>query len=403
MGCGTIPGMREFTDEERRRRLGVRHALAPAARASDPVEVAARVVALHATDAATVFLAVRARAERGAPADLEDALYTRRTLVRMLGMRRTMFVVPSALLPIVEASTMERVVANQRRLLVKDLLAAGVPDPEEWLADVEKGTLAALAARGGTASAVELAADEPRLRTTLHLAPGKPYESRTAITSRVLTILGADGRIVRGRPTGSWLSQRYRWALAEQWLPVPLDRPSPTEARAALARDWLAAYGPAPASDLQWWTGWTGAQVKRALSDAGAVTVGLADGASGLVLPDDREPTPDPGPWVAFLPALDPTTMGWAQRDWYLGFYAPLLFDRAGNAGPTIWLDGRIVGGWAHRADGGIGTRLFEDVGAEAAALVDAEAERLTTWLAAVGDTRIVPRFRTPTERELSA
>lgn len=393
--------MREFTDEERRRRLGVRHALAPAARAADPVEAAARVVALHATDAATVFLAVRARASHGAPADLEDALYTRRALVRMLGMRRTMFVVPSPLLPIVEASTMERVVANQRRLLLKDLRAAGVPDTDEWLAAVEAGTLAALAARGGTASAVELAADEPRLRTSLHLAPGKPYEARTAITSRVMTILGADGRIVRGRPTGSLFSQRYQWALAEQWLPVPLDRPPPAEARATLAAAWLAAYGPAPASDLRWWTGWTGAQVTRALSDAKAVPVGLPGGATGLVLPHDREPTPDPGPWVAFLPALDPTTMGWASRDWYLGEYGPLLFDRAGNAGPTIWLDGRIVGGWAHRPGGEVAVRVFEDVGSEASALLDAEAERVTAWLGGAGDVRILPRFRTPTEREL--
>ncbi|MFG1924763.1 winged helix DNA-binding domain-containing protein [Cryptosporangium sp. NPDC048952] len=393
--------MREFTDEERRRRLGVRHALA--VRAADPVEAAARVVALHATDAATVFLSVRARATRGAPADLEDALYTRRTLVRMLGMRRTMFVVPSPLLPIVEASTMERVVANQRRLLLKDLGTAGVPDTERWLADVEAGTLAALAARGGTASAVELAAAEPRLRTSLHMSPGKAYEARTAITSRVLTILGGDGRIVRGRPTGKLFSQRYQWALAEQWLPVPLDRPSPTEARARLAAAWLAAYGPAPASDLQWWTGWTGAQVTRAVSDAKAISVGLPNGATGLVLPDDRELTPDPGPWVAFLPALDPTTMGWAARDWYLGGYTPLLFDRAGNAGPTIWLDGRIVGGWAHREDGEVAVRLFEDVGQEASALVDAEAERVTTWLAAAGDVRVLPRFRTPTERELSS
>ncbi|WP_073252921.1 winged helix DNA-binding domain-containing protein [Cryptosporangium aurantiacum] len=391
-----------MTTEERRRRLGVRHALAPGATAADPLGAATSVVALHATDAPTVFLAVRARADQGSPAAVQDALYERRSLVRMLGMRRTMFVVPSPMLPIVEASTMQRIAATQRRLLVRHLHEAGVPDADRWLADVEAGTLAALDARGGTATANELSTDEPRLRTTLLMAEGKPYEARTTITNRVLTVLGADGRIVRGRPTGSWLSQRYRWALAEQWLPVPLDRPSETEARAELTREWLAAYGPAPASDLQWWTGWTGAQVKRALADAKAMTVGLEGGGSALILPDDVDPTPDPGPWVAFLPALDPTTMGWAQRDWYLGPYSPLLFDRAGNAGPTIWASGRIVGGWAHRPDGQVAIRLFEEVGAEVTALVDAEAERLSRWLDDIGEVRIVPRFRTPTERELS-
>jgi hypothetical protein len=390
--------MREIKVAERRRRVGVRHALAPPAQASGPVEAAQRVVALHATDPATVFLAVRARTPSVTSSDVESALYDERTLVRMLGMRRTMFVVPGPLLPVIEASTMGRVAASQRRLLVKHLAENGVPDAAKWLADVEEGTLDALRARGGAATATELAADEPRLRTTLLMAPGKPYEARPAITSRVLNVLGADGHVVRGRPSGSWLSQRYQWALAEQWLPGALDRPPEAVARAVLTRAWLAAYGPAPAADLQWWTGWAGGQVAKALADVGAVPAGEA----GMVLAEDLGETPDPGPWAALLPALDPTTMGWSRRDWYLGEHAKALFDSAGNAGPTVWLDGRVVGGWAQRASGEVVVRLLEDVGSDAKALVDAEAGRLQAWLAASGDVRIVPRFRTPTERELT-
>ena len=387
--------------DERRRRLGARHALAPSARAADPVEAARRVVALHATDPATVFLAVRARVDGFTPHDVEDALYLRRDLVRMLGMRRTMFVVPSPLLPLIEASTMGRVAGAQRRLLVKHLRETGIPDAGNWLAEVEKGTLAALAARGGAATATELAADEPRLRTTLVMSPGKPYEARPAITSRVLVVLGAEGQVVRGRPSGSWLSQRYQWALADHWLPIALDRLPEVAARAELARCWLAAYGPAPAADLQWWTGWTGGQVTRALADTGAVAVDL-EGESGLALPEDLDPTPEPEPWAALLPALDPTTMGWRSRGWYLGDHAKALFDTMGNAGPTIWLDGRVVGGWAQRADGEVVARLLEDVGTAATALVDAEVARLQQWLLAAGDVRIIPRFRTPIERELT-
>jgi len=116
------------------------------------------------------------------------------------------------------------------------------------------------------------------------------------------------------------------------------------------------------------------------------------------VLPDDVDPVPAPEPAVALLPALDPTAMGWKQRDWYLGGHRGRLFDRSGNIGPTIWWDGRIVGGWAQRRDGEVVTRLLEDVGAEAAAAVASEARSLTTWL---GPARVTPRFRTPLEREL--
>jgi hypothetical protein len=141
------------------------------------------------------------------------------------------------------------------------------------------------------------------------------------------------------------------------------------------------------------------AQARRAAAEIGAVEVGM-NGGTGLVLPDDRENTDDPGDWAALLPALDPTVMGWSERTWFLGPHAKALFDVNGNAGPTVWLNGRIVGGWAQRADGEIAIRLLEEVGADHLSLIDAEAERVGRWLDQV---RVIPRFRTPTERELTA
>ena len=103
---------------------------------------------------------------------------------------------------------------------------------------------------------------------------------------------------------------------------------------------------------------------------------------------------------LQLLPSLDPTVMGWYERDWYLGEHRGLLFDRNGNAGPTVWWGGSVVGGWAQRKDGEIVFRLLQDVGADACAAIEEEAERLAAWL---GESRFVPRFRTPLERELCA
>jgi hypothetical protein len=107
-------------------------------------------------------------------------------------------------------------------------------------------------------------------------------------------------------------------------------------------------------------------------------------------------------PWAALLPGLDPTAMGWQQRDWYLApALRPALFDRSGNVGPTVWWNGRVVGGWGQRPDGEIVWRLLdtEGVGSEAEAAVAVEAERLRGW---VGATRVTPRFRVPLEKELA-
>ena len=71
------------------------------------------------------------------------------------------------------------------------------------------------------------------------------------------------------------------------------------------------------------------------------------------MLAADTDPVPEPEPWIALLPALDPTPMGWSGRDWYLpAEHRAALFDRTGNIGPSVWCDGRIVGGWAQRPDG---------------------------------------------------
>ncbi|HEX6390519.1 MAG TPA: M48 family metalloprotease, partial [Solirubrobacteraceae bacterium] len=56
------------------------------------------------------------------------------------------------------------------------------------------------------------------------------------------------------------------------------------------------------------------------------------------------------------------------------------LFDRSGNIGPTVWCDGRIVGGWAQRTDGEIALALLEDVGAGAAAAIALIRTRPNDW-----------------------
>jgi hypothetical protein len=382
---------------QRRARLALRHRLAPSSIGATPEDAADAVVALHATDPATVFLSVRARTADVDVTRIEQALYEDRTLIRMLGMRRTMFVVPTGVAPEIQAGCTRAIAATQRQRYTKLVVEAGVGDGA-WLAELEEGAARALLARG-SATGAQLSQDEPRLRTPITLAEGKSYGSTANVTSWVLLLLAADGRIMRGRPRGSWTSTQWTWAPTEAWLPDGMPDLTAEAARAELARRWLRAFGPATAADLRWWTGWTGAQVKQALAVVRPAEVDL-DGVPGLALPDDLAPVAEPAPWVALLPALDPTPMGWSNRSWYLGAHAPQLFDRSGNVGPTVWSDGRIIGGWAQRSDGEVVFRLLEDVGREVATAVEAEAGRLESW---IGRARVTPRFRTPLERELTA
>ena len=385
-------GIRTVSVAERRRRLAVRHHLAPGERAGTAAAAAAGLVGLHGTDPASVYLAAWARTREVDKAAIEDALYEDRSLVRMLGMRRTVFVVPAGLVPVIQAACTDQIAERLRRQLAQRVEAAGIaPDGASWLKETGEATVRALAARG-VATGAELARDEARLRAQITYAADKSYGGSANVTTRLLTLLSAEGLIVRGRPRGGWTSSQFTWTAA-----ADLDCPP---AVACLTC-------PALVSDLQWWTGLTAGQVRQALGQLEVTEVDL-DGAPGVMLAAD-EPDLDalaaggPEPWAALLPALDPTAMGWRERAWYVGEHGPALFDRSGNIGPTAWWDGRIVGGWAQRQDGEIAVRLLEDVGTEAATAIAAEAGRLREWIGSDPKTRITPRFRTPLERELAS
>ena len=391
--------IRTVSVAERRARLAVRHHLAPRARAGTVVDAVTDMIALHGTDPASVYLAAWARADCAGQAAVEHALYTERSLVRMLGMRRTVFVTPAALVPVIQAACTDQIAERLRRQLTQVVQEAGIaPDAASWLREVGEAAVAVLAARG-SATGAELAEAEPRLRTQIIAAADNPYGGSVNLTTRLLTLLSAEGLIVRGRPRGGWTSTQFSWSVVQDRMAL-----TAADARIELARRWLSAFGPAQASDLQWWTGWTAGQVKQVLGQLEIAEVDL-DGVAGIMLAADAATLDESlhtlaEPWPALLPALDPTAMGWRERGWYVGDHTGALFDRSGNIGPTAWWDGRIVGGWAQRKDGEVAVRLLEDVGTEASAAIAAEAQRLQQW---IGPARIMPRFRTPLERDLAS
>lgn len=444
------------SDEQRRARLVTRHRLAPHTRTDDVVAIADDLVALHSTDPVTVYLSATSRMAAPDREAVEAALYTDRTLLRHHAMRRTLWVFGHRHAALAHHAATTGVAAVQRRALLSQLGETGIVDPEAWYAEAATRVLGVLTGQGPT-TAREVGAALPDLAGLALTIQGGTQPAHT----RVLLVLGFEGRVLRARPTGTWINGQYRWAAADDWVPGgigPAPRasggpdsgdpgsggsgsggPGSGEARtgtsevgrprtgspevgepgaggargrardggahrgaaAGLAHAYLRAFGPVPRDDLKWWAGWTVATTTGALADVGAVEVTLDGGGTGFLLPDDLDPVPDPGPSVALLPGLDPTTMGWKARDWYLDpDHARFLFDRNGNGGPAIWVDGRIAGTWVQRRDGRIATRLFTDVGPAARAGVEAVAER---HRAVLGDARFSVRYPAPVQAELLA
>jgi hypothetical protein len=381
--------MRMVSIDERRRRLSRRHFLAHPA--SNMEQVARGMTGLHSSDPVTVYLSARARIDGIQVADIEHALYEERSVVRVLGPRRTLFVVPPDLAGAMDAACTQGYAPAQRQRLVR--LLAGQPEPrdESWLDALMDRTLTALQARG-EATARELVADVPELGLQIQYGQGT-----FGMSTRVLFLLATEGRIIRGRPLGSYRSGQYRWVPVDGWITGGWPRWESGDARRVLAEAWLKSYGPGTLTDLKWWTGWTVGTTKEVLAHLDVEKVSLENG-TGFLLSGDKAEEPEVGEWIALLPGLDSTLMGWKERDWYLGGHQNELFDNNGNAGPTVWWNGRVIGGWGQQADGAVVVELLEYVPAEVRDRVDAERQRLTSWFDGVV---VRSRFPSPMERRL--
>jgi len=271
-------------------------------------------------------------------------------------------------------------------------------DGAAFMNEVTPTVLSALDAHGERLTR-DLTADIPILKQRIEFynKAGK-LMGTTGAGSRVLNQLALQSLIVRTRPAGSWVSGQYAWSTMERWLEGPIPALAPEEASVKLITAYLRAFGPATEVDLKWWTGWPLRQLRPAIAATEAVEVEVDNGPA-VVLPDDLEPVRPAEPWVAILPSLDPTTMGWKERDWYMGSHTPHLFDRNGNAGATIWVNGRTVGGWAQRSDGTINYELMEGVGAETADRIEDRLGRMEKWLDGIV---VTPRFRSPSDKRLA-
>jgi hypothetical protein len=391
--------VKEISRRERRARLGQRHYLSEPA--EDATHVANRLVAIHSSDPATVYLTMWARVRDFVVADLEKLLYEERSLVRHWAMRRTLWVVERETLPLVVSASTRPIGEKERRRTVKLIEAGGVAsDGEAWLELAIEKTLEMMHANGEVlARQLSNAVPELAEKVEFRNKAGK-LMGTTGMSSRTLLQLGIESRVLRARPAGSWISGQYRWAVTQDWLGGPIADVPMAEASARIIESWLAAFGPASEADMRWWTGWPVNQVRAAIDEVGAVEVDLGDDGPGYVLPDDLDDVPEPEPWAALLPSLDSTVMGWKERSWYLGAHEQSLFDRNGNAGPTVWVDGRIVGGWTITDDGEVRHEVFEDIGSEAASRVESKCHELEGWL---DGTSVTPRFRSPHDKSLAS
>jgi len=380
-----------------------KHHLLRSTRLTDALQITRDIVALHATSATTPYLSLWARMTSFDQEVLDKALYEERTLSKILCMRSTVHIVPSD-----AASAFirgfgylsERRTPPQFRnggLLVHAGICQRVQAERTYQALTQR--IVSILSERGPSTAKELSELVPELKARIRHDVGKKYEGEFSIGSRIVNAMAAQGTIIRTRPRGSWRSSLYEYATLGDWLPgTRLDSATVEESHHKIIQQYLLAFGPTSAEDVQWWTGLSKTETTRAMAPLQSrlvhVTVQGADQAL-LILENDltalRDFNPPSEPSVFLLPSLDPFIMGYRNRHRFLSpEHADKVFDRAGNALPTVWAEGRIVGAWGQRRDGKIVTGFFEHIGDDQLTAVARETERLQAF---IGDEFIKPAF----------
>ena len=281
--------------------------------------MAERLLAVQGQDPRGFRLAVRARSEGLAAADVERALTEDRTLVVTWLNRGTLHLVRSEDYPWLQLLT----TGAQQKAILRRLGQLGV-EPRR----AERGVKAierALAdsgplARDGLVEPIERIGVPPKGQALPH----------------VIGLAATRGLIVRG----PLVERKQAYALVRDWLgePKPVDREI---ALAELARRFLAGHGPADERDLAKWAGLPLRDVRAGL---GAIASELEEEADGLVDLARREP-PGELPPPRLLGPFDPVLLGWVRRDFLLGRHAKRI-TVGGLFSPFALVQGKAAGVW---------------------------------------------------------
>jgi len=375
-------------DRERvnRYRFLKQHLAAPA-KTKDLARVIEETGPIRSVPASSSYLSLWARAAGFRHRNLDDAIVQARTLASVRGMRGKLYIVPIGHLPSYYRLAQSEfrngltAVTDEIRALVGQAASQDASTCEA----LEQRVLEILATRGPATIA--------ELDVMLAAACAQPATGEFGIRlgQHLIPAMEARGLVVRAGSKGGWRSEQYRYAAVSAWLP-DLD-PSSLSWREAIEGALLAyirAYGPVTLGDIVFWFG----SVPR--SQLAGILLRLQRklwhleirGFHGdyVMLREHMEEMGDrrlPLGKVALLP----------PRDSYLAAYGDTqrlldradrdrVLDRAGEPGGTIWLDGKVIGGWWTRPhEEGIFLRFFEDIGADVVALVGERARLMARFL----------------------
>jgi hypothetical protein len=310
------------------------------------------LLAVQGQDQRGARLAVRARTQGLSAADVDRAFAEREIVITWLN-RGTLHLVRREDYPLLQLLATPPLFSSSARRLRQE----GVSEAE---AERALRTIERALSEEGPLSGAEL---RERIARAGVATAGQAF-------IHLMFLAAIRGLVVRGPMRGP----QHAYVLVEDWL-GPQPPPDRDVALAELARRYLAGHGPASDRDL---ARWAGLPLRDARAGLAAIAAELVEREDGLLdLAGRGEPAPLPPPRL--LGAFDPLLLGWTSREDVVGPHMTLVTTN-GVFRPFALVGGRAVARW-RLAGGELTIEHLEDVPADAAAALAADAERVVEFL----------------------
>lgn len=301
-------------------------------------EVARALAGVQAQILPAAGLALWNRARPFSAADLARRLYVERGLVKLWGQRGTLHLYPSDDWPLIYGAQSDLATYWERKAARR---GADLAEHEALVAAVE-ALLRERACIG---------------RSDLRAAGLSLDEAHLSGWGGIFAVLVRRGLACHAEPRDgeARMAHRERWLPALAWAP-----PAPEAANLALARRYLAAFGPATLQDLAYWRGRGVAEARRWVAALGAEVAQVSVGGRPMLalrdaLPDPAAAPPAPDGWpVRLLGRFDPLLLAPKDKgDLVDAAHYARVWRPAGHIEATLLVAGRIAGTWRYDWRGG--------------------------------------------------
>ena len=304
--------------------------------AGDAVTICRDMCGVQAQVMSAAYLQLWTRNHAITRAEIGNALWKSRTLVKTSLMRQTLHLIPSDEFSLYIASLKPSRIAQALRVMAR----FGIGREE---------------AESVTPMIMDALSSGP-LRRTAIAAAVRPKVSKRArawmeACWSMIRIPVAEGQICYGQGEGNQIV----FIRVDQWLPkLKPQTISATEAQCALLRKYLGAYGPATLTDFAHWSGISMQEVKLLGPLLEAELAEIPGGKKPCFLLREDQAVLDKGsaakPCIRLLPIFDSYLLAHREKDHLLSAqHYKRVYRNQGWISPVVLIDGAIAGVWSHK------------------------------------------------------